>query len=323
MQNEKYVFYTLTSSKNIEDVRYVGVTVRSLQQRLSQHKYVARNEKKRSTPVAKWIYSNLCDNHNIIITEIHSCYKDEWEETEIRLISEYRENGFKLLNVDKGGKGVITKEQRSIDGITRSIEAHKVPIIQLSMSGEFINEFSSSIEATNILGFSTRSAISNVLNGRSKSASNSFWVKKELYEKGEYTLPVYKPGNLELKGEKYYKYDPFTFELVDKYPSRKSLIISELENSSSNTNSLKKAIENKVTWHEYFWSNTEITDFKEYFNDVYKVYEVDSENNIINKFKSNIEAGEHLGLKNSTISNKIRERTKTANNTYLIKNTKN
>ena len=322
MQSKKYVFYTLTSSKNTEDVRYVGVTTRTIQQRLSQHKYVARNDKKRSTPVAKWIYSHLCNNYDIIINEIYSCY-DEWEETEIKLISEYREKGFKLLNVDKGGRGVITKENRGVDGITRSINAHKIPIIQLSMTGEFINEFDSTSEASDILGFSSHSAINNVLGGRSKSAASSFWVKKENYEKGDYLLPVYKPTALETKGKKYYKYDPFTFELIEIYLSERALIMSELENPTSNITSLKNAVKNKVTWHEYFWSNEEITDFNDYFNDVYKIFEVDSNNNIINSFKSNIEAANFFNLKEGTISNKVIAKSLTKNNTYLIKNTKN
>jgi hypothetical protein len=52
-KERKYIFYTLSSSENIDDIRYIGVTCKSLNSRLSQHKYVARNPKKRSTPVAK------------------------------------------------------------------------------------------------------------------------------------------------------------------------------------------------------------------------------------------------------------------------------
>ena len=323
MQSKKYVFYTLISTKNIEDVRYVGVTTKTIQQRLSQHKYVASNPKKRSTPVAKWIYSNLCNGYEIITTEIDSCDENEWEEKEVQLISDYKEKGFNLLNVDKGGKGVITKDKRNKEGMLRSAEAHEIPIIQLSLSGEYINEYKSIIEATKILGFSSKSAISNVLSGRSKSADKSFWVKKELYEKGEYKLPVYKPTALETKGKKYYKYCPDTFKLVEIYLSERAMIMNELGNARSNHKAIYKAIKNKITWHEYFWSNEEITDFSEYFNDIYKILEINSNGEIINKFKTQIEVADYLGLKHSTISNKIKDKTVTKNNTYLIKNTKN
>ena len=53
MEKRKYEFYTLSSSEDTENIRYVGVTCVGIGQRLSQHKHVARNESKRSTPVAK------------------------------------------------------------------------------------------------------------------------------------------------------------------------------------------------------------------------------------------------------------------------------
>lgn len=52
-KQRKYVFYTLSSEKDVNNVRYVGATCTSLGGRLSQHKYVAKDPKKRSTPVSK------------------------------------------------------------------------------------------------------------------------------------------------------------------------------------------------------------------------------------------------------------------------------
>ena len=52
-KEKKYVFYTLSSEENINNVRYVGVTTRPLKTRLAHHNYVARNPDKRSTPVSK------------------------------------------------------------------------------------------------------------------------------------------------------------------------------------------------------------------------------------------------------------------------------
>lgn len=52
-ESKKYVFYVLSSSEFPELYRYLGVTCRKLNARLSQHKYTARHKEKRSTPVAK------------------------------------------------------------------------------------------------------------------------------------------------------------------------------------------------------------------------------------------------------------------------------
>lgn len=52
------------------------------------------------------------------------------------------------------------------------------------------------------------------------------------------------------------------------------------------------------------------------------MFEIDSNNNIITKFKTNIDAAKYFNLADSTISNYIRNKTLTKNNTYLIKNKK-
>lgn len=52
-EEKKYVFYTLSSKEDVNNIRYVGVTTGKLNNRLSQHKYTAKNPDKRTTPVAK------------------------------------------------------------------------------------------------------------------------------------------------------------------------------------------------------------------------------------------------------------------------------
>lgn len=44
MEDRKYLFYVLSSSETPTEYRYLGVTCKSLSSRLSQHKYVARND---------------------------------------------------------------------------------------------------------------------------------------------------------------------------------------------------------------------------------------------------------------------------------------
>lgn len=71
------------------------------------------------------MYSVYEKGGKINIEKIDECSELEWEEREQFLIQKYKDLGHKLLNIDNGGKGVITKEKRSIDSITRSVEAHK------------------------------------------------------------------------------------------------------------------------------------------------------------------------------------------------------
>jgi len=93
-----------------------------------------------------------------------------WEETEINLIKEYKNLGYDLLNVDSGGRGSITIEKRNKSGIQRSIKAHQVKVVQLSLKGEYIKTYDSIMFATKEMGLSSKSAIGNVLSGRSKTS---------------------------------------------------------------------------------------------------------------------------------------------------------
>lgn len=62
-----YNFYVLSASSDIENVRYVGVTTKTVQQRFYGHKYCANNEQKRGLPVHKWMYSHYQKGETIIV----------------------------------------------------------------------------------------------------------------------------------------------------------------------------------------------------------------------------------------------------------------
>lgn len=319
-KEKKYVFYTLSSSEDVDNIRYVGVTTRLLSQRLSQHKYVAKKSEKRSTPVSKWIYSLQLKNLDVIITKIDECDKDNWEEKEISLISKYKLN-YDLLNIDKGGKGIITIEKRNKSGLIRSSESHEIKVVQLNLNGEYVQTFASTIKAAKAMGLSAHSAISNVLKGRSKTSCNSYWVYEKDYLTKSFDLK--KPITpKESKGFKHYQYSPDTLELINTYQSIAEVFYAITGSKKSNSEGLTKAVINKVIWHDFFWATKEVCDFTEYFDDRFKIHEVNNLGEIINKFKNNSEAAKHFNLANSTISNYIRYKTITKNNTYLIKNNK-
>ena len=60
---------------------------------------------------------------DIIVKEIDSCLEEDWEDKEKYWISYYNSGG-KLLNISKGGKGIIPKESRTKSSLQRSAEGH-------------------------------------------------------------------------------------------------------------------------------------------------------------------------------------------------------
>lgn len=317
---KKYVFYTLSSEKDVDNIRYIGVTTRSLSQRLSQHKYVAKNFEKRSTPVAKWIHSLQLEQINVIIKQIDECNELQWEDKEKQLIEQYSLK-FNLLNVDKGGKGIITLEKRNKSGIIRSSEAHEIKIVQLDLEGVYVKTFDSITKATKEMNLKSKSAILNVLKGRAKTSSGYYWVYEKDYLSKNYSL-MEKVDLKKLHGTPFYKYCPDTHKLIDKYDCMSDIFYEIFGNKESNSSGLKNSVKNKNTFHNYYWSNELILDFSEYFDDRFKVLEINLNNIVVNKFKTNIEAAKYLNLAESTISNYIRNKTITKNNTYLIRNKK-
>lgn len=181
MDSKIYSFYTLESSIDPGNVRYVGTTSRTIDERFRQHKYCATHSEKRGLPVHKWMYSVYEKGGTIVPKKIFECNEDQWEETEIRLIEEYKNNGFHLMNIDKGGKGVITAEKRSKSSIERSAESHRKPIIALNLDGSFYKEFNSIAEACGFLGTEIHTNISRAALGKCKSALGYLWIYKDEY----------------------------------------------------------------------------------------------------------------------------------------------
>ena len=252
--NQKiYKFYVLVSDDDLDNIKYVGVTTQSIQKRFYQHKYCAMHKEKRELPVYKWMYSKYINGNNVLIKQIDSCSENKWEETEQYWIKHYKELGFNLMNIDKGGRGVITKEKRSKSSLQRSIERHYKPIIALYKNGSFYKEYKSEVEAQLDLGFKSKSSISNVLKGINNSAGEYIFVYKEDYKPTEVYLYKGKIGN-----------SVFCFDI-------NGTLLKEYKNLSAfktikglDRNNISKAIKNKVSYHNLFWSFTKTIDIQEY-----------------------------------------------------------
>ena len=108
-----YRFYVLSASNDPDNYRYLGVTSRqTVKQRFYGHKYCAMHDNKRILPVHKWMYKHYQNNEEILVKEIHTCDKEIWKNEEKRLIKEYRDAGYDLLNIQEGGDGVVSKDMR-------------------------------------------------------------------------------------------------------------------------------------------------------------------------------------------------------------------
>lgn len=290
MENKKFQFYVLSSSEDPENIRYVGVTTKQINERFSQHKYCANHLEKRGLPVHKWMYSKYKNGGTIIFKKIDECGNDSWEEREQYWIKYYRDKGYKLLNISKGGKGVITKDMRDKSSIQRSIEGHEVPVIALNMDGSVFKRFDSAIKAAEYFNTSNTS-ITNALNGWSKSSCGYLWVREKDYDpnnKYKYSpdsenrrVKVYE---FSLNGDLIKIWDKITdFEKIKGYSS----------------NGVRSAIKDKKEYHNSYFSleeNIDITTFK----NPYKFYIIN--NNETNYFKSQRELSNYLNISESTLS---------------------
>lgn len=108
--------YGLSSSQD-GVIRYIGQTTQSVAKRLDSHLHPTADGKKRR--VWKWLQSVMRNDFLVILTVIEE--NAVWNESEIRVIAQYRQNGFDLVNLTDGGDGcmgrVWTEEQRIAAGL--------------------------------------------------------------------------------------------------------------------------------------------------------------------------------------------------------------
>ena len=291
-----YNFYVLSSSEDEENIRYVGVTTLTVQKRFYGHKYCAKHDDKRCLPVHKWMYSHYQKGETIIVKQIDSCKKEEWEDRERYWISHYKELGFNLLNISKGGSGIVTKEMRSISSIKRSIKGHEKPIIALNKDGSFYKEYESTTKAAQELGLKNKSAINNVLKGRSKSSGGFLWVYKKDYDSSlQYSYDQTKSGT------PVYQFD-IDGILINEYPSK--VYFEKLEGWSYN--GINSAIKNKTVYHDSYWSESKDINLDEYEQYFY-YQELNSNNEIVEMYRTQSEINEKFNLSPGTICTKIKE----------------
>lgn len=293
-EKRTYIIYGLYSSDNPHFYRYIGVTSTNLKQRFRQHKYNSKHSEKRALPVHKWMYSHYTNGEEIFIEEIEKCTESTWEEREQFWIKKLKESN-NLLNIDRGGKGVVIDGHRPEESIKRSVESKKIAIVQLSLNGEYIKEYSSIAEAAQIHNVSSSAIVFAI---KTKSVCvDCLWVYKDKYQKDKkYVLK----HNIEqsIKIAMYSK----NKELV-KIFDKKTDVLKFLEVNSYN--GLASAIKNKKLYHGYYF---DFYDKKTTSNTFY-IYDIKDKElkNPIYTFSKIKELAEYFGVTYNTLSARFKK----------------
>lgn len=232
---------------------------------------------------------------NVIYTKIDECTESEWEVKEICLINEYK-NKYNLLNLDKGGKGVITAEKRSKSSLIRSAEGHYKKIVLFDKLGKIIHICNSVNEACKLYNI-PRTAVGNVLNGRSKTSKGYYIVTYKEYTSPEFNIQkhIQNKTNSAKSNKLVYRYN-LNGTLLECFDSQQEIY----NKYKFDDGCIRRAIKNKTIYKESYWTNTNtinIDDFEKEYKYLY--------NNT--KFRTLHEIAKHVGLKDCTISNALRE----------------
>ena len=197
-------------------------------------------------------------NKKVVPVEIGQCSEDNWEETEQSFIKEYKEKGYELLNIDKGGRGVVTKEKRSKSSLERCGEKHRKPVIAFNLDGSFSKEYNSITIATESFGGNDITNIINVLSGTAKSAYGYLWKYKkdctdDIIKNG---IPQYKVSR---HSKKIYQFN-FAGDLIKIYDA----IIDIIDELGGSYNGIRSAINKKKVYNNTYWSYCNTINPKEF-----------------------------------------------------------
>ena len=205
---KKVYIYTLSSSENPSEIRYVGKTHQPVFTRLKQHKKETKCNLKNN-----WIKSVLKKGFDIVIDVVDECTEETWMEKEKFWIKYYKDLGFNLKNMTEGGEtssikgenhpqfGKIGKNNQNYKGKDYKIRAttskrnsgNKKAVDMIDAeTGEILKTFPSANEAALFIK-GNRNNIGTVCRGKRCTYQGYIWK----YSKKEY-FPVkqYKDGIL-------------------------------------------------------------------------------------------------------------------------------
>lgn len=210
--------YTMSSSNNPNNIRYVGKTVQTLSRRLSLHISFAKRNKRTNyynNHTSNWINKELKLGNTILIEEIDIVDFKNWEFWEKYWISQFKSWGFDLTNLTDGGDGnqnihfseesnkarsksllgthrpQEVKDKISIGNLGKPksevhinhvreaiIKLQGKPIKQYTLEGKFIKEWRCGAEAARFYNVD-KSSIMRCCKGQFKQSAGFVWKYKE------------------------------------------------------------------------------------------------------------------------------------------------
>lgn len=210
--------YTLTSSANINNIRYIGKTNTSLKKRLCGHITLSKINKDKNythNHTSNWIQKEITLGNYILIEELDSTLNLNWEYLEKYWISQFKAWGFKLTNLTDGGDGNKNQFFSPESNLARSIKLKGVPrsknvceniskgskgkilsvvhkervknsiiklrgrkIIQFTLDNVYIREWSCVAEAARFYNID-KSSIMRCCQGKFKKSAGFVWKYKE------------------------------------------------------------------------------------------------------------------------------------------------
>lgn len=169
MENTLFRFYYLVSTRNLSNIRYVGITTKTLKKRLQSHLSDIKRDK--NSHKHNWIRKELKEGYKIKIKLIFSKLTNK---TNAYLIEEalIRSYGlaFKLTN--------STKINRFSN---KNPKLRTKSVIVLDIKGNYVTKFNSCKETAEYFGVVT-GHITNVLKGKKKSVKNHLLVYESDYD---------------------------------------------------------------------------------------------------------------------------------------------
>lgn len=179
------LIYALVSTRDLLDIRYIGKTDGTLNNRLYNH---VRGSKNKNTYKDNWIRKETREGYKIRIILLDVVPTDGWQFWEMYWISEGYRLGYKLTNTDPGG------DSRN----------NMLSIMAFTYNGEYVNTYSSIAKAARDLNLLERNISEVVQNksGHKKSHKGYTFIKESEYDPNkDYTV------NIKVKATPVYQYD--------------------------------------------------------------------------------------------------------------------
>ena len=150
-----FTLYSLTSSDNFNEVRYLGYTGKPIAKRLQGHLYTSKSKK---TYKDKWIQSEVNKGNKIIIDAVdYTCSPDEVKQKEIDYIKYYKSLGYRLTNGTDGADGTLGLKRPDLSEHNKA--KRKTIYVFNYLTGEYFGEYSSQDELCDKLKLTKRSVV--------------------------------------------------------------------------------------------------------------------------------------------------------------------